>query len=73
MEGESFPTRTLIRRYLQTKEKEMEREDPRTCVFSPSGLKRRPHKRLLRSQITPESTIPGAFVSEVSTASRLGD
>ena len=38
-----------------------------------NNLKRRPHKRFLRSQITPESTIPGAFKSEVSTASRLCD
>ena len=35
MESEGFPTRTLIRRYLHAKEMEMEREDPRTCVFSP--------------------------------------
>ena len=28
---------------------------------SSNNSKRRPHKRFLRSEITPESTIPGAF------------
>ena len=54
-----WTSRTLIRRYLQTKEKEMEREDPRTCVFSPSGLAVR--------RVVGES-VAGLFVQQLEAA-----